>query len=158
MDSSLLFPLRTETFWYCVSNTVSFLSVPIMLMWLLFVIFVQRSKAYSFAWLIRKWKGKVTLKYIYLFGRTGLSWDAQDLRSSLQRAGFFSCGLWDLDPWTEIEPRSLALRAWSFSHWTTVEVPKRTTVNTWVGHTPAIRSVFHCEPWGWRWRLLLEGV
>lgn len=111
-----------------VYNTVSFLSVPIMLMWLLFVIFVQRSKAYSFAWLRRKWKGKVTLKYICLFGRTGLSWDAQDPRPSLQRAGFFSCGLWDLAPWPEIEPRPLALRAWRFSHWTTVEVPKRTTV------------------------------
>lgn len=93
--SFLLFPLRTETFWYCVSNTVSFLSVPIMLMWLLFVVFVQRSKTYSFAWLIRKWKGKVTLKYIYLFGCTVLveMLRISQLHCSVQGALVVACGI-----------------------------------------------------------------
>ena len=31
--------------------------------------------------------------------------------------------MWDLVPWPEIRPGSLALGAWSLSHWTTREVP-----------------------------------
>ena len=34
----------------------------------------------------------------------------------------FSCGIWDLVPWSGIKPRAPALRAWSLSHWTTREV------------------------------------
>ena len=34
-----------------------------------------------------------------------------------------SCGRWDLVPWPGIEPRPPALGVWSFSHWTTREVP-----------------------------------
>ena len=34
-----------------------------------------------------------------------------------------SCGMWDLIPRPEIEPRSPALGARNFSHWTTGEVP-----------------------------------
>ena len=35
-----------------------------------------------------------------------------------------SCSMWDLVPWPGIEPRHLALGAWSLSHWTTKEVPE----------------------------------
>ena len=35
-----------------------------------------------------------------------------------------SCGMWDLVPRPGIEPRSLALGAWSLSHWATREVQK----------------------------------
>ena len=34
-----------------------------------------------------------------------------------------SCPMWDLVPWPGIEPRPLALGAWSPSHWTTREDP-----------------------------------
>ena len=34
-----------------------------------------------------------------------------------------SCGMWDVVPWPGIEPGLPALGAWSFSHWTTREVP-----------------------------------
>ena len=34
-----------------------------------------------------------------------------------------SCGVWDLAPWLGIKPGCPALRARSFSHWTTREVP-----------------------------------
>ena len=34
-----------------------------------------------------------------------------------------SCGIWDLIPWSGIEPGPLSLGAWSLSHWTTREVP-----------------------------------
>ena len=37
--------------------------------------------------------------------------------------GTLSCGMWDLVPWPRIEPRPLALGAWSPSHCTTREVP-----------------------------------
>ena len=36
--------------------------------------------------------------------------------------GIFSCGMWDLDPWSGMKPRLIALGAWSLSHWTTREV------------------------------------
>ena len=163
LDSFLLFPLRTEMFWYCVSNTVSFLSVPIMLIWLLFVIFVWSSKTYPFAWLNKKMERKSNFKIyrcIFIYLATLVLVEMLSLLSSLQCVGFFSCGLRDLDSWPETEPRSRALRAWSFSHWTTLEVPRRTTVNTWVGNTLGMQSaslvLSHREPRGWRWGLLLE--
>ena len=34
-----------------------------------------------------------------------------------------SCSMWDLVPWPGIESRPPALGLWSFSHWTTREVP-----------------------------------
>ena len=34
-----------------------------------------------------------------------------------------SCGMWDLVPWPGIGPSPPALGVWSFSHWTTREVP-----------------------------------
>ena len=34
-----------------------------------------------------------------------------------------SCGMWDLAPAPQIEPRPTALGTWSLSHWTTREVP-----------------------------------
>ena len=34
------------------------------------------------------------------------------------------CGMWNLVPWSGIEPRPPALGAWRLSHWTTMEVPK----------------------------------
>ena len=37
---------------------------------------------------------------------------------------FFSCGIWDLFPWPGIKTGLPALGAWSFSHWTTREVPQ----------------------------------
>ena len=33
-----------------------------------------------------------------------------------------SCGMWDLVPWSGVEPGPPSLRAWSLSHWTTREV------------------------------------
>ena len=36
----------------------------------------------------------------------------------------FSCGVWDLVPWPEIEPRPPELGAQSLNHWTTREVPR----------------------------------
>ena len=33
-----------------------------------------------------------------------------------------SCSMWDLVPWSGIEPGLLALIAWSLSHWTTREI------------------------------------
>ena len=35
----------------------------------------------------------------------------------------FSCSMWDLVPWPGIQPRPPALGEWSFSPWTTREVP-----------------------------------
>ena len=37
--------------------------------------------------------------------------------------GIFSCGIWDLVLQPGIEPRPLALEAWSLGHWATREVP-----------------------------------
>ena len=37
--------------------------------------------------------------------------------------GIFSCGVWDLLPWPEIEPGTPALGAQSLSHWSTRKVP-----------------------------------
>ena len=34
-----------------------------------------------------------------------------------------SCGVWDLVPWSEMEPGPPALGAWSLNYWTTREVP-----------------------------------
>ena len=55
-----------------------------------------------------------------------LSCSMQDLWSSLQcvgssvaACGIFSCGMWGVVPWTEIEPGHPALGVWSLSHWTT---------------------------------------
>ena len=50
---------------------------------------------------------------IYLCGCSG---------SLLWHAGSFSCGMWDLFPWSGIKPMPPALAAWSLSHWTTREV------------------------------------
>ena len=65
---------------------------------------------------------------IYL-AALGLSWGIQDLQSSLRRKGCFSwsiwtlsCNMWDLVPWSGIEPRPPALKAWSLSHMKTREV------------------------------------
>ena len=38
--------------------------------------------------------------------------------------GSFSCGTWDVVPWTGIEPRPHALGARSLSHWTIREIPQ----------------------------------
>ena len=37
--------------------------------------------------------------------------------------GIFSCGMWDVVPWSGIEPGPPASGAWNLSHWTTREVP-----------------------------------
>ena len=54
---------------------------------------------------------------IYLFGSAG---------SQLWHVGssffFFSCSMWDLVPWLEIESGPPELEAWYLSHWTTREV------------------------------------
>ena len=59
-------------------------------------------------------------------GHSCSTWDF----CSLWHGGFFSCDIWtlscsmrDLVPWSGIELRPPALRAWSLSHWTTREVP-----------------------------------
>ena len=53
----------------------------------------------------------------------GLSCGTRDVRASLQHAGSFVKGMWSLAPWPGIEPKPLAMGAWSLSHWTTREVP-----------------------------------
>ena len=70
-----------------------------------------------------------SLIFIYTAVRS-LSHGTQDLWSSLQHAGSFSCGrwtlscgMWDLVPGSEIELRLPALGVQSLSHWTTREVP-----------------------------------
>ena len=70
-----------------------------------------------------------SLIFIYLVVLS-LSRGTQDLWSSLQHAGSFSCGrwtpscgAWDLVPRSGIEPRFPALGVQSLSHWTTREVP-----------------------------------
>ena len=58
--------------------------------------------------------------FIYL-AVSGLIWD---LLSLLWRDGsLVVCSMWDLVPWSRIEPRPPALEAQSLSHWTTGEVP-----------------------------------
>ena len=42
-----------------------------------------------------------------------------------------SCSMWDLVPWSEIEPRSSPLEAQSLSHWTTRKVPKLSSSCRW---------------------------
>ena len=58
------------------------------------------------------------------FGRQILhhcaDWEAQN--HSLDLLGL-SCNTWDLAAWWGIEARTPALGAWSFSHWTTRQVP-----------------------------------
>ena len=56
-------------------------------------------------------------------------------------------GLWDLVPWSGIEPELSALGEWSLSHWTTREVPKTFTTPLtsalswcWVGSMRKPRS------------------
>ena len=68
------------------------------------------------------------LKSIYL-AALGLSWGIQDLQSSLRHKGCFSwsiwtlsCNMWDLAPWSGIEPRPPALKAQTLSHRKTREV------------------------------------
>ena len=41
----------------------------------------------------------------------------------------FSCGMWDLVPWSGIEPGLLATRAWGLSHWTIRDVLHRNSLN-----------------------------
>ena len=43
----------------------------------------------------------------------------------LRHAGSFSCSVWDLDTWPEIELGSPGLRAKSLNHWTTRKVPPK---------------------------------
>ena len=52
-----------------------------------------------------------------------------------------SCGMWDLFPSPEIELQSLALGAWSLSHWTTREVPRFCILD------PAFLRLYR----GWNW-------
>jgi len=55
--------------------------------------------------------------FIYL-DAPGLNWDNLDLQSSLQHEKSFSCGVWDLVPWPEIEPGSpvLTAQSWLLDH------------------------------------------
>ena len=53
------------------------------------------------------------LEIISFLAVLGLSWGSQDLL----------CGMWDLVPWTRIEPGPPALEAQGVSHWATREVP-----------------------------------
>ena len=61
--------------------------------------------------------------FIYLFGCTG-SW-LQPTGSSILvvKCGIFSCGVWDLVPWSGIEPQPPALGTLNLSHWTSREGP-----------------------------------
>ena len=43
---------------------------------------------------------------------------------SIMARELLSCSMWDLVPWSGIEPGHPALGAWWPSHWTTREVPK----------------------------------
>ena len=52
------------------------------------------------------------LIFIYL-AALGLTWGMQAL----------GCSMWGLAPWSWIKPRLSALGVWSFSHWTTRNVP-----------------------------------
>ena len=52
----------------------------------------------------------------------GLSCSTRDLRSFLQHARSFRCSMWDLVPWSGMEPGPPVLGAQSLSHWTTREV------------------------------------
>ena len=45
--------------------------------------------------------------------------------------GIFSCSMWCLVPWPEMESRPPALGSWSLSHWTTREVPDKETLEWW---------------------------
>ena len=72
--------------------------------------------------------------------------------------GFFSCGIWDLVPWTGIEPGVLALGAPSFSCWTSREVP---TYEFWRDahiYSKLGRIVIFISTWKYRdisWYLLI---
>ena len=60
--------------------------------------------------------------FIYLFGCTRYQVrHAGSFRSGMQT---LSCGIWDLVPWTAMEPESSALGARSLSHGITREVPR----------------------------------
>ena len=60
------------------------------------------------------------LIYTYIYTLYVCIWLCQIL---VVTRGIFSCDLWDLVPWPEIEPRPSALGTWSPSHWTTREIP-----------------------------------
>ena len=64
------------------------------------------------------------VKGIYL-AVLGLSCGTRNLCCSIFSHGMWTlgCGMWDLVPRPEIEPRPPALGAQSLSHWTTREVP-----------------------------------
>ena len=73
------------------------------------------------------------LTFIHLAG-LGLSCGTRSLIFTVAVAacGIFSCSMqtlscskWDLVPWPGIEHRPPTLEAWSLSHWTTREVPRR---------------------------------
>ena len=60
---------------------------------------------------------------------------------------FFSCdlrtlsfGMWDLVPWSRMEPRPAALGAPSLSHWTTREVP-------WLLHLTTCSQKWSSQSW-----------
>ena len=62
--------------------------------------------------------------YLFLFIWLWQVLDAtyRGLQSSFFGMQALSCGMWDLVPWPESQPRPPALGAWSLSHWTTREV------------------------------------
>ena len=52
----------------------------------------------------------------------------------------FGWSMWDIVPWSGLEPRSPPLRVWSLSHWTTKEVPIVTDINHNMIHLYGINS------------------
>ena len=72
--------------------------------------------------------------FIIYLAAPGLSCITWDLL--LMHVKTLSCSMWDLVPWTGIEPRSPALEAWSLSHWTTREVAKL-VASEWVISYPS---------------------
>ena len=61
--------------------------------------------------------------------------------------GIFGCGMWNLVPWPRIEPRILAWRAWSPSHWTTREIQK-IVLTSWPLETVSEPSGVFRRDWG----------
>ena len=61
----------------------------------------------------------------FLWGRrVGHDWSDLAAAAAVVTYRIFGCGMWDLVPWSGLEPRPLALGAWCLSHWTSGEVPR----------------------------------
>ena len=64
---------------------------------------------------------KIYISFIYFIWLDWVWVVAHRIFSCVMRT--LSWGMWDLVPWSGIEPGPLALEAWSLSHWNTREVP-----------------------------------